>query len=72
MLDTLLLVAPREHVSGTTAVSLGVGHLGDFLLSVRQNKIKFQPVFALISSTKVEKLVNLRLKIIFYVHIVRL
>ena len=72
MLDTLLLVAPREHVSGTTAVSLGVGHLGDFLLSVRQNKIKFQPVFAIISSTEAEKFLNLRIKIIFCVHIERL
>ena len=39
MLDTLLLVAPREHVPGATAVSLGVGHLGGFLLSVRQYKV---------------------------------
>ena len=72
MLDTLLLVAPREHVSGATAVSLGVGHLGDFLLSVRQNKIKFQPVYALIFSIEAEKLVNFRIKMIFYVHIERL
>ena len=72
MLDTLLLVAPREHVSGATAVSLGVGHLGDFLLSVRQNKIKFQPVFAIISSTEAEKFLNLMIKIIFCVHIERL
>ena len=72
MLDTLLLVAPREHVSGATAVSLGVGHLGDFLLSVRQNKIKFQPVYALIFSIEAEKLVNFRIKMIFYVRIERL
>ena len=32
MLDTLLLVAPGEHVSGATTVSCGVDHLGAFLL----------------------------------------
>ena len=44
MLDSLLLVAPGEHVSGATAVSCWVDHLGGFLLSVRQTNLAFRCV----------------------------
>ena len=41
MFYSLFLVAPREHVSGATAVSCGVDHLGAFLLSVRQDNLSY-------------------------------